>query len=280
MKEVFMGLTIDRVSKRFGSLAAVDGVALYIPEGQMVGIIGRSGAGKSTLLRMINRLLDPTQGRIHFKGTDVTSLRGRKLHEWRTQCAMVFQQFNLVKRLDVFTNVLIGRLSYRRTLPSMLKWFSRQERAMAITALERVEILDQALQRVDTLSGGQQQRVAIARALLQQPEVILADEPIASLDLRSATMVMDTLQRINREDGITVIASLHNLATARSYCDRIIGMAEGKVVFDGAPSLLTPEMVCAIYGVEGAREELGEAVACPTRAPSLRPVLNSVAAVS
>jgi phosphonate transport system ATP-binding protein len=275
-----MGLRIDWVSKRFGSVVAVDGVALDIPEGQMVGIIGRSGAGKSTLLRMINRLLDPTRGRIRFRETEITSLRGRKLLEWRTRCAMIFQQFNLVKRLDVFTNVLIGRLSYHQTLPSLLKWFSRQERAMAISALERVEILDQALQRVDTLSGGQQQRVAIARALVQQPEVILADEPIASLDLRSATMVMDTLQRINREDGITVIASLHNLATARAYCDRIIGMAEGKVVFDGGPSLLTPEIVCAIYGVEGAREELGEMVVCSPAKPSMRPVLSSAPAVS
>jgi phosphonate transport system ATP-binding protein len=275
-----MGLKIDWVSKHFGAIAAVDGVALEIPEGQMVGIIGRSGAGKSTLLRMINRLLDPTRGRIHFRGTDVTSLRGGKLLEWRTRCAMIFQQFNLVKRLDVFTNVLIGRLSYHGTLPSLLKWFSRRERVMAISALERVEIVDQALQRVDTLSGGQQQRVAIARALLQEPEMILADEPIASLDLRSATMVMDTLQRINREDGITVIASLHNLATARAYCDRIIGMADGKVVFDGNPSLLTPEIVCAIYGVEGAREESGEMVACPPPGPSIRPVLNSIPAVS
>ena len=207
-------------------------------------------------------------------------MRGRKLREWRTRCAMIFQQFNLVKRLDVFTNVLIGRLSYHRTLPSLLKCFSRQEQAMAISALERVEILDQALQRVDTLSGGQQQRVAIARALLQQPEVILADEPIASLDLRSATMVMDTLQRINREDGITVIASLHNLATARAYCDRIVGMAGGKVVFDGEPSLLTPESVCCVYGVEGAREEWGEGLACPSPGPAMRPILNSVVAVS
>ena len=151
---------------------------------------------------------------------------------------------------------------------------------MAIQALDRVEILDQALQRVDTLSGGQQQRVAIARALLQQPEVILAVEPIASLDLRSATMVMDTLQRINREDGITVIASLHNLATARAYCDRIIGMDEGRVVFDGSPSLLTPEIVCAIYGVEGGREELGEMAACAAQGPSLRPVLKSLPAIS
>ncbi len=276
-----MGLKIERVSKHFGSMAAVDGVALDIPEGQMVGIIGRSGAGKSTLLRMINRLLDPSRGRITFGEKEITSLHGRKLLEWRSRCAMIFQQFNLVKRLDVFTNVLIGRLSYHSTLPSLIKRFSRQERAMAIEALERVDLVDQALQRVDTLSGGQQQRVAIARALLQQPEMILADEPIASLDLRSATMVMNTLQRINREDGITVICSLHNLATARACCDRIIGMAEGKVVFDGAPALLTPQIVCAVYGVEGAREEMGETIACPAPGtPALRPVLDSMPAVS
>ena len=276
-----MKLKLDRISKHFGRMAAVDGVSLEIQAGQMVGIIGRSGAGKSTLLRMINRLLDPTGGAIRFGDTEITALRGRKLLEWRSRCAMIFQQFNLVKRLDVFTNVLIGRLSYHRTLPSLMKRFSRQERAMAIQALERVEIVDQALQRVDTLSGGQQQRVAIARALLQQPEMILADEPIASLDLRSATMVMNTLQRINREDGITVICSLHNLATARACCERIIGMAEGKVVFDGGPASLTPQIVCEIYGVEGAREEMGETIASPpSGARSLRPVLDSMPAVS
>ena len=194
---------------------------------------------------------------------------------------MIFQQFNLVKRLDVFTNVLIGRLSYHRTLPSLMKRFSRQERAMAIQALERVDIVDQALQRVDTLSGGQQQRVAIARALLQQPDIIMADEPIASLDMRSAAMVMKTLQRINREDGITVICSLHNLATARACCDRIIGMAEGNVVFDGVPASLTPQIVCEIYGVEGASEEMGGTIACPpSGTPSLRPILDSMPAVS
>ena len=276
-----MKLRLERISKHFGSMAAVDGVTLEIHAGQMVGIIGRSGAGKSNLLRMINRLLDPTGGEIRFGDTEITSLRGRKLLDWRTRCAMIFQQFNLVKRLDVFTNVLIGRLSYHRTLPSLMKKFSRQERAMAIQALERVEIVDQALQRVDTLSGGQQQRVAIARALLQQPDILLADEPIASLDMRSAAMVMNTLQRINREDGITVIASLHNLATARACCGRIIGMTKGAVVFDGPPASLTPEVVCSIYGVEQAREEMGETIATlPPGAPSFHPVLDSLPAVS
>ena len=142
-----MGLKICQLSKHFGSIAAVNGVTLEISPGEMVGIIGRSGAGKSTLLRMINRLLEPTGGAIHFGDSEITSLRGRELLNWRTRCAMIFQQFNLVKRLDVFTNVLIGRLSYHRTLPSLMKRFSRQERAMAVQALERVDIVDQALQR-------------------------------------------------------------------------------------------------------------------------------------
>lgn len=193
---------------------------------------------------------------------------------------MIFQQFNLVKRLDVLTNVLIGRLSYHATLPSLLKWFSIRERAMAVQALERVEILDQALKRVDTLSGGQQQRVAIARALVQQPELILADEPIASLDLRSSAMVMDTLKKINQEDGITIIASLHNLATARNYCSRIIGMADGRVVFDGTPAQLNAEAVCSIYGVEQAKEELEEEMTYLPQKITLQPMMESAVAYS
>jgi phosphonate transport system ATP-binding protein len=273
-----MGLFLEQVSKDFGTLKAVNGVTLRIPEGQMVGIIGRSGAGKSTLLRMVNRLIDPSQGQIHFRTHEVTDLRGRKLREWRTKCAMIFQQFNLVKRLDVFTNVLIGRLNYHATLPSLLKRFSRQERAMAVRALERVEIAAQALQRVDTLSGGQQQRVAIARALLQGPELILADEPIASLDLRSATLVMNILQRINREDGITVIASLHDLATARTYCDRIIGMAHGSVVFDSRPEDLTPDKIREIYGMEEVQEECQRGFGEGNLGGSLKPALGLPAA--
>jgi phosphonate transport system ATP-binding protein len=273
-------LELRGLTKRYGTICAVDGAMIRIPQGQMVGIIGRSGAGKSTLLRLINRLIDPTAGAIQFGGTDVTRLRGRHLLDWRSRCAMVFQQFNLVKRLDVLTNVLMGRLSYHGTLPTLFKCFSSEERALAIQALDRVEVADQALKRVDRLSGGQQQRVAIARALMQRPEIILADEPIASLDLRSATKVMDTLRRINREDGITVIASLHDLPTARTYCSRIIGMAEGKVVFDSSPETLTPEAVCHIYGIEGAREELGEPAACPPPETPVRPSIEPVPAFS
>ena len=204
-------LNLDQVHRTFGDVRAVDGVSVTIEAGQMVGIIGRSGAGKSTLLRLINRLIDLTAGRITFDGTDVGTLNGQALREWRTRCAMIFQQFNLVNRLDVVTNVLIGRLHYNPTLPSLVKIFPRADRALAIRALERLDMAPFALQRADTLSGGQQQRVAIARALVQEPNILLADEPIASLDLHNATRVMDALRTINREDRITVICNLHHL---------------------------------------------------------------------
>ena len=216
----------------------------------MVGIIGRSGAGKSTLLRLVNRLVDPSGGRIVFENLEITSLKGRALHEWRARCAMIFQQFNLVPRLDVITNVLIGRIYHRPTLPVVFKMFTVADRALAVMALDRLDMIEQALQRADTLSGGQQQRVAIARALTQQPGILLADEPIASLDPRNAARVMDALRRINGEDGITVICNLHTVDTARSYCDRIIGMVHGRVVFDGEPSALTMEKIREIYGVD------------------------------
>jgi phosphonate transport system ATP-binding protein len=246
-------LEISGLTRRFGPVTAVDGVSLRVPAGEMVGVIGRSGAGKSTLLRMINRLQEPSEGCITFEGMDVTALRGRALRDWRTQCAMIFQQFNLVQRLDVLTNVLVGRLNHRGgafgTLSSMFKMFTAEERAMALTALDRFDLADQALQRAETLSGGQQQRVAIARALLQQPKIMLADEPIASLDPRNSKVVMDALRDVNRRDGITVLVNLHHLDTAREYCRRIIAMQKGRVMFDGPPRELTAARVRDIYGV-------------------------------
>jgi phosphonate transport system ATP-binding protein len=194
------------------------------------GIGRRDASCRGEFMRLINRLLEPTEGAIHFKAITVTALRGRELRTWRARCTMIFQQFNMVNRLDVITNVLIGRLSYHWTVPSLLKRFSAAERAFAIRALERLDMVPQALQRTDTLSGEQQQRVAIARALVQEPEIILADEPIASLAPGNATRVMAALRTINREDGITVICNLHTLDTARIYCDRVIGMALGKLV--------------------------------------------------
>src|SRR5687767_6114758 len=234
----------------------------------MVGIIGRSGAGKSTLLRMINRLTDATSGRIVWDGEDVCALKGRRVREWRARCAMVFQQFNLVPRLSVMTNVLMGRISYHPTLKTLLMMFSDADRALAIKALERLDMVSHGLHRADELSGGQQQRVAIARALVQEPKILLADEPIASLDLRNANIVMESLRRINQEDGITVICNLHLLQTARDYCDRIIGMRKGEIVFDGPPSKLTEPIAREIYGSGDATDEEVELALTATSAPT------------
>ena len=251
-------LEIRKVTRRFGKNVAVDSVDLEIAAGQMVGVIGRSGAGKSTLLRMINRLVDPSEGSIVYDGTEVSKLRGTALRAWQRDCAMIFQQFNLVPRLDVLTNVLLGRLNHRSTGANLLGLFSREERIQAIAALERLGIAQTALQRAGTLSGGQQQRVAIARALMQQPKMILADEPIASLDPLNAKIVMDSLADINRREGITVIVNLHTLDTARAYCERVVGMAAGEVVFDGPASELTTDAVRMIYGAEGEDGDIPE----------------------
>jgi phosphonate transport system ATP-binding protein len=252
-------LKLGRLTKVFGSLVAVDDLSFEVPGGQMLGIIGRSGAGKSTLLRMVNRLVDPTSGRILWQEApgsevDIGQLKGRRLCQWRQQCAMVFQQFNLIPRLDVLTNVLMGRLSYQPTFRSLLKLWSPEERALALMTLDRVEMASFIFKRCDTLSGGQQQRVAIARALVQEPKILLADEPIASLDPPSATRVMEILRAINRDDGITVVCNLHTLDTARTYCDRLIGMRLGKIVFDGPPHTLDQTGIQEIYGLAGADE--------------------------
>src|SRR5271165_499023 len=182
-------LSIEGLSRRFGSKTAVDNVSLKLESGRFVGVIGRSGAGKSTLLRMINRLEQPSSGRIRFDDVDVTKLSGAALAAWRARCAMIFQQFNLVGRLDVLTNVLVGRMNRVSTLRATLQLWSDEDVAIALAALEQLDIANLAPQRADSLSGGQQQRVAIARALVQQPEIILADEPIASLDPRNTRIV-------------------------------------------------------------------------------------------
>nr|WP_294514062.1 phosphonate ABC transporter ATP-binding protein [uncultured Rhodopila sp.] len=244
-------LELVDISRRFGDKPAVAQASVTIAEGEMIGIIGRSGAGKSTLLRLINRLIDPSEGKILSGGTDVTALRGKQLRAWRARTAMIFQQFNLVNRLDVLTNVMCGRLYDIPAPRVLLKWFTAEERALAIRALDRLGLADVALNRADALSGGQQQRVAIARALMQQPKILLADEPIASLDPLNAKLVMDALADINRRDGITVLTNLHTLDTARFYCRRIIGMSAGRIVFDGAPEVLTEPVLREIYGQPG-----------------------------
>jgi len=251
-------LSLRDLSKRFGNTSAVDSVSLDFQPGSFVGIIGRSGAGKSTLLRMINRLNEPTQGKVLFGGQVITDLQGRDLNQWRRNCAMVFQQFNLIGRLDVLTNVLMGRLTSVPTWRAMLTMWSAADKLEALAALDRFGMADFAAQRCDQLSGGQQQRVAICRALVQRPQIILADEPIASLDPRNTKMVMDALRSINQEMGITVLCNLHALDIARDYCGRLVGMSAGKVVFDGAPDQLTEGAVRNLYGIE-ASEALQEA---------------------
>jgi phosphonate transport system ATP-binding protein len=242
-------LEIDGLSRSFGTKTAVAGVSLQIDKGAFVGVIGRSGAGKSTLLRLISRLVEPSAGRVVFDGLDITALRGRQLREWRARAAMVFQQFNLIGRLDVLTNVLIGRLAAVPSWRASLNWWPEPDKAIALAALEQFDIAQLAAQRADHLSGGQQQRVAIARALVQEPDLILADEPIASLDPHNTRVVMDALQRINKHFGITVICNLHSLDVARAYCDRLIGMAAGKIVFDGVTAALTEDAARELYGI-------------------------------
>jgi len=241
-------LELAHLGRRFNSTVAVANVNLRVDSGEMIGIIGRSGAGKSTLLRLINRMIEPTEGRVHADGIDVTALGGKALRHWRARTAMIFQQFNLVHRLDVLTNVLCGRLHEVGWPRMLLKLFTESERVQAINALDRMGLAEFAMNRADALSGGQQQRVAIARALIQKPDIILADEPIASLDPMNAKVVMDALADINQRDGITVLCNLHTLDTARAYCGRVIGMVSGRIVFDGAPEQLTDSVLRDIYG--------------------------------
>lgn len=241
-------LKLIELTKVFGTRRALDSVTLNVEDGEFIGIIGRSGAGKSTLIRSINRLHEPTSGKIFFNDVDVTALSGKALRQWRADCAMIFQQFNLSGRMDVLTNVLIGRLQKHATLPSLFKLFTNEERAAAVATLARLDLAEAALQRAETLSGGQQQRVAIARALMQEPKLILADEPIASLDPKNSEAVMDALADANSRSGITVLCNLHDLDVAEQYCRRIIGMEKGKIVFDGPPSALDREMKQRIYG--------------------------------
>ncbi|UWU93248.1 phosphonate ABC transporter ATP-binding protein [Bradyrhizobium sp. CB1015] len=262
-------LVVEGLTCRFGAKAAVDDASFQVSPGGFVGVIGRSGAGKSTLLRTINRLVMPTGGRILFDSVDVTRLRGRELRQWRARSAMIFQQFNLVGRLDVLTNVLMGRLATMPAWRSLSQAWPEHDKALAMSALEQFDIASLAAQRADQLSGGQQQRVAIARALVQQPDIILADEPIASLDPRNTKIVMDALLRINKHFGITVLCNLHSLDLARTYCDRLIGMAAGRVVFDGAPSALTDHVARELYDLEAGDVVGGLPVPAPEGVPAL-----------
>jgi len=270
-------LKVQHLSKAFGNVVAVDDVTFEIASPQMVGIIGRSGAGKSTLLRMLNRLTPATSGVVEIDGRDILQLRGGEMRRWQRDCAMIFQQFNLVPRLSVISNVILGRLNRMSSLRSLAGFFSESDIADGLAALDRLGIADKALQRAEELSGGQQQRVAIARALMQQPKMLLADEPIASLDPLSAETVMRALRQIHERDGLTVICNLHTLDTARTYCERVIGMQAGRIVFDGPSSDLSGDIVRQIYGAEAELDESITSTAMQAK-PASPPVRSPAAA--
>ena len=241
-------LTIEHLHKTYpGNVKALDDVSLEVRDGEFVVLIGLSGSGKSTLLRCINRLVEPTSGRVVLGGIDVTAAHGAELRRVRRGIGMIFQQFNLVKRSSVLTNVLTGRLGYVSPWQALLQHFGEEDYRRALINLERVGLRDRARQRADRLSGGQQQRVAIARALMQEPRIMLADEPVASLDPATSHSVLKYLQRINR-DGMTVICSLHFLSLARTYATRVIALKAGQLMFDGSPSEIDEPRFQAIYG--------------------------------
>jgi len=257
-------LDVAGVTRMFGQKAAVDDVSFRVDGPAFVGIIGRSGAGKSTFLRLMNRLIDASAGEIRVDGRNVLALKGAQARAWQSQCAMIFQQFNLVPRMDVASNVLHGILNRRSTLQAMFNLWPQADILRALDILDRLGISEQAPKRAEALSGGQQQRVAIARALMQDPKIILADEPIATLDPMNAQVVMDTLRRINLEDGRMVIANLHTLDTARRYCDRVIGMRDGRIVFDGTPDQLSTSVAREIYGADDTFNEAATSTSIPT----------------
>ena len=244
-------LDFKGVSKTYNQkTVALSDISFSVEEGTFVSIIGPSGSGKSTLLRCINRLIDVSEGTILFDGQDVCSLGKKKLRRLRSRIGMIFQHYNLVNRLSVIENILHGRLGTKSTLSGMAGNYTAEEKRQAFRLIEILGLDEQAYQRCDQLSGGQKQRVGIARALIQQPKLLLCDEPIASLDPNASKVIMDHLGRIRREMGITCLVSLHQVDVALKYSDRIIGIRSGTIVYDGKPEDLTTEKIEYIYGAE------------------------------
>ncbi len=233
-----------------GRIRALEGVDLEVAEGEFLAVLGLSGSGKSTLLRCINRLIDPTEGKVWIFGREITAAQGRELRRMRREIAMIFQQFNLVRRHSVLLNVLTGALGRTGTVPSLLLSFPEEERRRALAFLDRVGLADRADARADALSGGQQQRVAIARALMQRPRLVLADEPVASLDPALRHSVMRHIEALNREEGLTVICSLHDIDLVKAYAGRVVALREGRLVWEGLTDDLDMGVFHEIYGEE------------------------------
>lgn len=247
-------LHIQNLTKIYeGGVLALDDVSFDVPKGQFLAVIGLSGSGKSTLLRCINRLIDPTKGKIIWNDIDITAANDDELRRIRRKIGMVFQHFNLVHRSSVLTNVLSGRLGYVNPAWSLVNRFPKEDIDKAMVQLKRVEIADKAHNRADELSGGQQQRVGIARAMMQDPEIILADEPVASLDPVLAHSIMQYLEQINQELGVTVLCSLHFLDLVHRYADRVVALNQGKLMFDGMPQEIDDQRFKDIYGKDAER---------------------------
>jgi phosphonate transport system ATP-binding protein len=247
-------LRVNQLTKVYedGTVALKD-VTFEVPDGQFVAVIGLSGSGKSTLLRCINRLIEPTSGEIWWNDIQLSHITGEELRRARRRIGMIFQHFNLVERSSVLTNVLTGRLGYVNPLASILNRFPKADIERAYANLQRVGIREKAQNRADELSGGQRQRVGIARALMQEPGLILADEPVASLDPALAHSIMRYLQEINQEDNITVLCSLHFLDLVQQYGTRAIALNKGQLVFDGTPQEIDDQKFIEIYGQEAER---------------------------
>ncbi len=245
---------IKNLRKEYGATVALHDVTLNARRGEFIVILGRSGAGKSTLMRCINRLVAPSAGEIRFDGHLVTDDK-EALRRHRRAIGMIFQQFNLVKRLSVLKNVLTGMLGEKGFLPSLVQYFTREDKLRALECLDRVNMAHKAFQRADTLSGGEQQRVAIARALNQKPILLLADEPVASLDPNIARTVLSYLKRINEELGITVLLNIHQVNYAREFGERVVGLAGGVLAYDGDVSGLTDDVLHRIYGGQPKESE-------------------------
>jgi phosphonate transport system ATP-binding protein len=249
-------LVIEHLVKDYpGNVRGIDDLSLTVEDGEFLVLIGLSGSGKSTLLRCINRLIEPTSGRIMLDGLDITAAHGNDLRDVRRNVGMIFQQFNLVRRSSVLTNVLTGRLGYAPPWQSVLNHFGDEDYQRALINLDRVGLRERAHQRADRLSGGQQQRVGIARALMQEPKIMLADEPVASLDPATSHSVLKYLQQINRE-GMTVICSLHFQSLARTYGTRVIALKGGRLMFDGLPSEIDEQRFKSIYGEDAVEVEI------------------------
>ncbi len=247
-------LKVENLTKVYpnGTVALRD-VSFEVTDGEFLAVIGLSGSGKSTLLRCINRLIEPTSGRISWNGTELTALSQSEMRRMRRQIGMVFQQFNLVKRSSVLTNVLSGRLGYLPSYQSLFNYFSPADTQRALANLERLGLREKAYVRADSLSGGQQQRVGIARALMQEPKLILADEPVASLDPVLSHSILKYLEQMNKEDKITVLCSLHFLDLVHRYATHAIGLKDGRLVFQGLPQEIDDAQFKTIFGQEAER---------------------------